>query len=126
MQVEQRGETEPIYFWLPVVSMYSYLICLFFYCQWRKDNSIIDINWGITFIIANWSILIYQWSQGVEVPARSIISNVLIAIWGLRLAYHIGARHNTEDYRYVDMRNRWTAESQSYYYFAAFTYVFMM
>lgn len=119
-------ETESIYYWLPVVSMYTYLILLYFYCQYKKDNSIIDTNWGLTFIISNWSILIYQWSSGQRVSARSILSNTLIAIWGLRLAYHIGARHVTEDYRYVNMRNRWMAKSETYYYFAAFFYIFIM
>jgi len=52
-------ETESIYYWLPVVSLFSYLTILYFYCQYKKDNSIIDTNWGLTFIIANWSILIY-------------------------------------------------------------------
>lgn len=106
--------------------MYSYLICLYFYCQWRKDNSIIDTNWSLTFIIANWSVLIYQWTHNHPVPARSILSNTLIVLWGLRLAYHIGARHEKEDYRYVNMRNRWMEKGTRYYYIAAFFYIFMM
>ena len=122
----RNSDPLPVYFWLPVVTMYCYLILLFFYCQYKKDNSIIDTNWGLTFIIANWSVLIYQWANGIVVPARSILSNVLIAVWGIRLAYHIGARHKVEDYRYVDMRNRWNAVSSNYYYFASFTYIFMM
>jgi len=52
-------ETESIYYWLPVVSLFSYMTILYFYCQYKKDNSIIDTNWGLTFIISNWSILIY-------------------------------------------------------------------
>lgn len=31
-----------------------------------------------------------------------------------------------EDFRYADMRRGWEAKGKCYYYFAAFTFVFMM
>jgi steroid 5-alpha reductase family enzyme len=53
-----------------------------------------------------------------------ILTAVLVTIWGVRLAWHIGVRHTQEDYRYVDMRKRWTEEGG--YYLKAFVYVFML
>ena len=51
---------------------------------------------------------------------------ILVTLWAVRLAYHIGKRHNGEDYRYVEMRENWMKKGKAYYYFAAFTFVFMM
>jgi steroid 5-alpha reductase family enzyme len=42
------------------------------------------------------------------IPLRVYIVSGLVAIWGIRLAIHIGVRHVGEDYRYADMRKRWT------------------
>lgn len=53
-----------------------------------------------------------------------ILNAVLVSIWAFRLAYHIGVRHTKEDYRYQDMRNKWTKEGN--YYLKAFVYVFML
>jgi steroid 5-alpha reductase family enzyme len=53
---------------------------------------------------------------------------VLILLWGLRLSWHIGARHTgVEDFRYQDMRRRWSAKGgQMWVYWMGFSYVFMM
>ena len=63
----------------------------------KKDNSIVDIGWGILFIIPNFLILkaTGNWNR------KSILTFSLISLWGLRLAYHIGNRHpGVEDFRY--------------------------
>lgn len=57
---------------------------------------------------------------------RVVGVNILVSLWGLRLAYHIGRRHKGEDYRYVNMRERWMAKSERTYYINAFSYIFMM
>ena len=78
---------------------------LFLVAQIKKDNSIVDIMWGILFIIPNAILLIVNgnWNH------RSILILSLISIWGVRLALHIGCRHTKgEDYRYVAMRKRWS------------------
>lgn len=51
---------------------------------------------------------------------------VLVSIWGLRLAIHIGIRHTKEDFRYVDMRNRWMAGGIWVYYISALVYIFLL
>jgi steroid 5-alpha reductase family enzyme len=50
----------------------------------------------------------------------------LVAIWGIRLAIHIGRRHRGEDFRYVDMRVRWMEQGLTIYYVKAFFYIFML
>ena len=110
-------------FWPPAVAVFGGNIILFIIAQIKKDNSIIDTAWGLIFIIPNLIILIrngnWHW--------RTILNLTLVSIWGLRLAIHIGVRHpGKEDFRYQDMRKGWEARGKGYYYFAAFTYVFMM
>ncbi len=110
-------------FWPPILAVFGANTILFFIAQCRKDNSIVDTAWGLLFIIPNLVILCIKsnWNE------RTILTFVLISIWGLRLAIHIGVRHpGKEDFRYQDMRKGWVAKGQAYYYFAAFTYVFMM
>lgn len=56
--------------------------------------------------------------------ARRILVWTLVAIWGMRLALHIGCRHTGEDYRYKEMRERWTNVDKKYYR-KAYCYIFM-
>ena len=84
-------------FWPPVIAVFGCNIVLFFIAQCRKDNSIVDTAWGPLFIVPNLVILIrnghWYW--------RTILVLVLVSIWGLRLAIHIGVRHpGKEDFRY--------------------------
>ena len=57
---------------------------------------------------------------------RTLLTFVLVGFWGLRLAIHIGVRHKGEDYRYVDMRKRWSEKGKCNYYFSAFIFIYSM
>jgi steroid 5-alpha reductase family enzyme len=89
-----------------------------------KDNSIIDTHWGLTFIYPNLLFIILRGSEAFT--PRVMIVFALVCTWGIRLAWHIGARHKKEDFRYQDMRRRWTERSEAYFYWASFIYVWMM
>lgn len=66
------------------------------------DASIVDIFWGIGFILV--TLITFHLSQGY-LPRKQLIA-VLVIIWGLRLALHIGFRNwgNPEDFRYAQWR----------------------
>ena len=81
-----------------------------------------DVAWGILFVIPNLILLILV----TQSNGRAILTFILVAIWAIRLAIHIGRRHNGEDFRYVEMRENWMKRGKGYYYFAAFTFVFTM
>lgn len=108
--------------WIPIICVFIANALLFVVAQFKKDNSIVDIMWGILFVIPNLIILIVSgnWNE------RTILTLSLISIWAIRLAVHIGIRHHGEDFRYQDMRKGWEAKGKCFYYFAAFTFVFMM
>lgn len=114
---------DPLAIWVPIVSVFAFNLFFYFVAQIKKDNSIIDYLWGLIFIVPNLISLCISgnWNE------RTILMLVIVSIWGLRLAWHIFSRHSgKEDFRYQDMRKRWTEVSTSYYYWAAFIYVFMM
>lgn len=105
--------------------VYSALIVFIYmtgvYCiaLYKKDNSIVDIAWGLGFVVLAYAILLRTpvWT------ARQLLVTVLITIWGLRLSWHIGARHVTqgEDPRYVRMRKKF-----KYPKLQSFFYIFML
>jgi len=89
---------------------------LFLYALYKKRNDIVDIAWGMGFIVVAWfNFYIYgfqaQVLPGLYGPFRMQVFLVVLAvtIWGLRLAVHIGLRnaHKEEDFRYKKWREDW-------------------
>ena len=92
-----RDNWTPYEIWIPIASVFLFNLVFYFVAQVKKDNSIIDILWGLTFILPNLVTLCISgnWNE------RTILTFSLISIWGLRLAWHIGRRYSgKEDFRY--------------------------
>lgn len=71
----------------------------------KKDNGIIDMFWGIAFIItALGSLFISK-----NISFQLVIIILLVSLWGLRLSYHIFKRNykKEEDFRYANFRKEW-------------------
>lgn len=71
-----------------------------------KDASIIDIYWGLGFVIIAW---FYAYLTGWEqLGFRNLLLLALITIWGLRLSIYLAVRNlgKGEDPRYVQMRRQ--------------------
>ena len=75
---------------------------LWLYSIYLKNVSIVDIFWGLGFVIIN-SIYFY-YSEGPS--TRQLVVLILVAIWGLRLSIYLGWRNwgKPEDYRYQQFR----------------------
>jgi steroid 5-alpha reductase family enzyme len=102
-------------------------ILFFFYCQYKKDNGLIDVFWGFTFIIADVAVLVSKYSRGFDINIRSWVVLAMALIWGLRLSIHIGLRHQgKEDFRYAEMRANWMAQGKGTYYCKTIGYIFLM
>lgn len=96
-----------------------FMILAFILAQIRKDNSIIDIAWGVGFVLVAWfSFLFFS-----EIYFRKILVVVLISLWGIRLAIYILIRKKGkgEDFRYRAFREKWT----NHFYLKSFFYIFM-
>jgi len=84
--------------------IFFFMIMIFLLAQVLKDNSIVDIGWGIGFIfIATFTLFVG------EINLRKAIFNLLIIMWGLRLSIYIFLRNHDrgEDYRYKNWRKTW-------------------
>ncbi len=70
-----------------------------------RDNSIVDVAWGLGFILVAIATLALR--PGYE--ARHILVTALVVAWGLRLATHIFLRNRGrgEDFRYAKWRRDW-------------------
>lgn len=106
-----------------ILVVFLYMTLVFVIATLITDNSIVDIAWGIGFILVSGFVLL----QTALFETRHIILFTLIAIWGLRLSYHIGSRHKGEDWRYAKWRSEWTyVKTRSFFQVFMFQGFFML
>jgi len=84
--------------------VWLYMTTLWLVSLWRKDASIVDIFWGLGFVIL---IAFYSRQAGNGTP-HALLSAALVGVWGLRLSAHIGWRNwgRPEDHRYRAWREQ--------------------
>jgi len=82
-----------------------YMMAVFILAIMLKDNSIVDIAYGVAFIIAASSASLVE---GLSHP-RIILLYFMVFTWGMRLAVHLFIRHRGrgEDFRYRKWREEW-------------------
>lgn len=70
-----------------------------------RDASIVDIFWGLGFVLVAWSVHVWTGSD----TARAWLACVLVTVWGVRLAAHLALRNlgHGEDHRYSTMREKY-------------------
>ncbi len=85
--------------------LFFYMSIWFVISLLKKRNDVADIAWGLGFVIISWS----SFFISGEYSIRSIFVNIIVMIWGFRLAFHIYRRNRKkqEDYRYLQWRNDW-------------------
>lgn len=78
------------------------MFCLWLASLKLNDVSIVDLFWGMGFVITAWLSLVLNQAE----DDRSWIFVTLITIWGLRYTWYIGRRNigHGEDYRYQQIR----------------------
>jgi steroid 5-alpha reductase family enzyme len=93
------------YLVVSMASVFIYMTFLFLLALIQKDNSIVDVGWGIGFILV-WVVTFFL-EPGVT--ARQLLAGGLVLIWASRLAAHIYARNKGrgEDFRYARWRKNW-------------------
>ncbi len=91
--------------------LYIYLILLAYFMIWfviaqiKKNNGLIDIAWGMSFVVTVVSSLILSGS----VNLTKMIMLGVIMLWGMRLSIYLFMRNwsKPEDFRYKAMRDKW-------------------
>lgn len=86
-------------------------------------SGIVDVAWSMS--VAGVA-LFFCWGTSDGLVARRILISVLAMCWATRLAWHVWTRlrHETDDSRYLDLRERWGERYQKrlylFYQFQAF------
>ncbi len=90
---------------VPLLFTFVYFTTIFIIATIIKNNSIVDIGWGMGFVVGSWLTLFVT-----ENP--TILSYVVVgfvSVWGLRLSLRLLKRNygKPEDFRYAQWRKEW-------------------
>jgi steroid 5-alpha reductase family enzyme len=82
----------------------AYVTTIWLLSLLKKDASIVDIFWGLGFVVLAWA----YFSLADGFAARKLLIASLTTLWGLRLTLHILTRNwgKEEDFRYQAFRRR--------------------
>ncbi len=100
------------------LTLFLYMNIWFVVACLVKRNDTADIAWGLGFVLMCWlAFLLSGYS------ARSLLVNLLVTIWGLRLAWHIARRNmkKPEDSRYAAWRQTW-----KHFYSRSYVQIFLL
>jgi len=102
------------------MAVFVYMSALFVLAQLLKNNSIVDIGWGPGFLVVLGALFVRSPGLG----AARLLYSALIAVWSLRLAFHVWRRNagKPEDFRYARMRAQWGPHAAV----KAFFFIFML
>lgn len=89
-------------------------VITYFWALIKKKHDLLDITWGISFII----VAIMSYLFGCKSPI-ALIATSLVVIWGLRLTIHISQRNlnKGEDFRYKNYRKDYGGKYFELYFF---------
>lgn len=90
---------------LAFVITLSYFTLFFIVATILKNNSIVDIGWGLGFVLVSWILFFISGTYNLS----AIVVNVMVSLWGFRLFYYILKRNifEKEDFRYAAWRKSW-------------------
>jgi steroid 5-alpha reductase family enzyme len=94
-----EGTPAMMLIWLLATTLGSFVL-LWLLSLRMQDASIADIWWGPGFVLLA---AVAAWLRPPPAPWTWLFM-LAVAIWGLRLGWHMIARHNGEDSRYARMR----------------------
>ena len=93
-------------FLLTALILLCFMTLVFFLALKLQDNSIVDVAYGLGFVLIGWS----GWTAYGSFESRQLLLLAMISLWGLRLAGHIVMRKQNEDGedpRYRQWRESW-------------------
>jgi len=103
--------------WQTIIILLAYFTLWYIVGAIIKNASIIDIGWGLGFVV----LAAIGFVQNMTLV--SAVVTLLVAIWGIRLTYHIFRRNagKPEDFRYANFRREWGRA----YYIRSYFQLFM-
>ncbi len=90
---------------VPLIFTFTYFTTIFIIATVIKNNSIVDIGWGMGFVVGSWLTLLV--TENPTVLSYVIVG--FISVWGLRLSLRLLKRNygKPEDFRYAQWRKEW-------------------
>lgn len=101
------------------LGLFAFFNVIFIWALLKKDYSVIDIAWGLGFVLV--SFIAYSLNRSPDI--RSLLVVAAITLWGGRLALYLLVRNlgkKAEDYRYAQMREKWGEKTNWHAYFKIF------
>ncbi len=88
-----------------IVEVFLYMNLIFIIAVIKKNNGIVDIAWGLGFIL----VALFNFFYIPGFTARQLLVTLLIVLWGIRLAHYVNCRNKNkpEDFRYANWRREW-------------------
>jgi len=88
-----------------ILVVLSFMIIMFIIGLLKKNNGIVDVGWGLGFIL----VALFTIIKNGNFTLLQIVGTALVIIWGVRLSLHIYARNKgkPEDFRYANWRKQW-------------------
>ncbi len=104
--------------WIPILALFVFFNIAYVVAQIKKNNGLADMAWGLGFVVVAVTSLITYGTYNIY----QLVITGLVLIWGLRLFFYIGLRNwsKPEDFRYVNMRNKWKTNVHVKAYFIVF------
>ncbi len=90
---------------VPLIFIFAYFTTIFIIARVIKNNSIVDIGWGMGFVVGSWLTLFV--TENPTILSYAIVA--FITVWGLRLSLRLLIRNygKPEDFRYAQWRKEW-------------------
>lgn len=90
---------------IPLGITFAYFTTIFVIATIISNNSIVDIGWGLGFVIGAWATLLT--TEAPNLLAYALVA--FITVWGLRLSIRLFNRNvgKPEDFRYAEWRREW-------------------
>lgn len=103
------------------IVIFVYFNIIFILGQVLKNNSIVDSFWGPGFLV----VALFTFFTTDYMGLRTIVITILVALWSVRLFFHITVRNwgKPEDFRYINFRKRW---GTSFALLKAYLHVYML
>lgn len=107
--------------------LFIFVSVVFILACYKRDNSVIDIAYGLGFLATTYAISFYVLTLAPLPPTTTFIL-ILITIWALRLSYRIYRKNKgkPEDFRYAAWRTSWTTQGTSYFYIRSYLQIFIL
>lgn len=89
----------------PIALVFFYMCAVFVIAQILRNNSIVDVAWGVGFGLVS----LFTLFRFPEMPFAGLVATALVLIWAMRLSTHIYLRNKGkgEDPRYAAWRKEW-------------------